>query len=41
MAVALSVSIPTIWRDIKFLDGLGIKIKTKDTWTFDNIEMIW
>lgn len=41
MAVALSVSIPTIWRDIKFLDGLGIKIKTRDTWTFDNIEMIW
>jgi len=36
MAIALSVSTPTVWRDIKTLRELGIKINTRDKWTVDD-----
>ena len=36
MAIALSVSTPTVWRDIKTLRELGIKVNTRDKWTVDD-----
>ena len=36
MAIALSVSTPTVWRDIKILRELGIKVNTRDKWTVDD-----
>ena len=34
--MALSVSKPTVWLDIKTLRELGIKVNTRDKWTVDN-----
>ena len=36
MAMALSVSAPTVWRDLKTLQELGVKVNTRDKWTFDD-----
>lgn len=36
MAMALSVSVPTVWRDLKTLQELGVKVNTRDKWTFDD-----
>ena len=36
MAIALSVSTPTVWRDIKTLRELGIKVNTRNKWTVDD-----
>lgn len=33
IAMELSISIPTVWRDIKILGELDIKINTRGKWT--------